>query len=249
MKISVVTICYNSEKNIEETIKSVLNQSYTDIEYLIQDGKSSDNTTDIIEKYLSDERISYVSEPDKGIYNAMNKALDRATGDYIIFMNSGDIFASSEVIQTVVEYINELNGNRPGLVFGNVKRVMPDGDIVETYYGRLALLKLLLIGRMPSHQTIFVRLDEMKKYRFDENYKICADYDFFVRAYVNRKSLGINYIDELIATVENIDGVSSLAQNISKMRAEDDRSLKQNMFVWYMIICIPKKIYRKLKHD
>ena len=98
MKISVVTVCYNSVDSIEETMLSVLNQTYSDVEYIIIDGGSTDGTVDIIKKY-ADRLVYWVSEPDKGIYDAMNKGIAAATGDYINFMNSGDRFASTNVIE------------------------------------------------------------------------------------------------------------------------------------------------------
>lgn len=105
--ISVVTICYNAKNDLEKTILSVLSQTYQDIEYIIIDGGSTDSTVDIIHKYS--ERLFYwISEPDKGIYDAMNKGMDRATGSWIIFMNAGDTFCDNEVIKNIFGY-NDLS--------------------------------------------------------------------------------------------------------------------------------------------
>ena len=105
--ISVVTICYNAKNDLEKTILSVLSQTYQDIEYIIIDGGSTDGTVDIIHKYS--ERLFYwISEPDKGIYDAMNKGMDRATGSWINFMNAGDTFCDNEVIKNIFGY-NDLS--------------------------------------------------------------------------------------------------------------------------------------------
>ncbi len=105
LKISVATVCYNCKDTIEKTIISVLMQTYREIEYIIVDGASTDGTLDIVDKYIEDDRIVLISEPDKGLYDAMNKAVARATGDYIIYMNSGDVFASDDVFDKIKNYL------------------------------------------------------------------------------------------------------------------------------------------------
>ena len=115
MKISVVTVCYNAADCIEHTMLSVLNQSYPDIEYIVIDGGSTDGTVDIIKKYA--DRLAYwVSEPDKGIYDAMNKGIAAASGSYINFMNAGDTFASDSVLAEIVPQINP----NSQIVYGDV---------------------------------------------------------------------------------------------------------------------------------
>lgn len=237
-KISVVTICYNSESCIKQTIESVLNQTYKNIEYIIQDGASSDGTCDIIREYTSDERINFVSEKDAGIYNAMNKATDKATGDYIIFMNSGDVFYDEKTLEDICPL---LEGD---VVYGGVIREKREGVIEEKYKGKHHLLKLILIGRMPCHQSMFIRDDIMKKYRYNEEYRITADYDFTVRAYA--KHLKMKYIDRYISRVENIEGVSAQLENVDIMRKHNDTILRRNMPLWYYLVTPPKKVYRKV---
>ena len=108
MKISVITVTYNCIGSIEKTIQSVLNQSYENIEYIICDGDSHDGTNSVIKKYSS-KIAKYVSEPDSGIYNAMNKALDLATDDAVIFLNSGDVFASDDSIYNAVRQFDDVD--------------------------------------------------------------------------------------------------------------------------------------------
>lgn len=236
MKITIVTVCFNAEKTIELTMRSVLNQTYLEIEYLIIDGKSNDGTLDIVREYADDKRIKLLSENDSGLYNAMNKAVDLSTGEYIIFMNSGDVFCDDRVLEDMIPYL------RSDLVYGNVIRKKQKGDIIEKYHGKHRITCLLLMGRMMCHQALFTRTDIMKEYRFDERIKICADYDFIMRAKKNKCSM--KYIDRIVSIVDNIEGISSQLDNYEVMRKEDDRSLKENFVFYYYMVKIPKGIVR-----
>lgn len=117
MKISVVTICYNSKLFIEKTILSVINQSYEDLEYIVVDGGSTDGTLDVIHKY-SNRITKWISEKDEGIYNAMNKALDIITGDWVIFMNSGDCFYRYDVLSNI-DFLKYSEASCCGVIYGN----------------------------------------------------------------------------------------------------------------------------------
>lgn len=176
---TIVTVCYNAENTIERTIKSVLSQSYPHIEYIIIDGASKDNTMTIVGKYK--ERISkVVSEPDKGLYDAMNKAVGLATGDYISFLNAGDKLHTPETIEDMVETIN---GNvLPGVIYG-------DTDIVDD--GGLFIRKRRLSppaclswksfrrGMLVCHQSFYARRDLVEPY--DLHYRFSADFDWCIR--------------------------------------------------------------------
>ena len=152
-KITVVTICYNAEKCIKETIQSVLGQSYTDFEYLIIDGNSIDNTVGIIKEF-DDKRIVLVSEKDKGIYDAMNKGIRLSSGEYIIFMNSGDVFADSKVLEDIS---SELKAD---VVFGNALIKKQEGTVREKYSDKkFRLFIMFLSGYMINHQTIFTKTE------------------------------------------------------------------------------------------
>ncbi len=177
LKITVVTVCYNAVETIERTMLSVLGQTYPNIEYIIIDGGSTDGTVDIIKKYA--DRLAYwVSEPDKGIYDAMNKGILGATGDYINFMNAGDSFVSPEIIKLVAENIK--SEGEMDVVYGNTYKHtnsnrwedLSHKPYVLRYHGAFC------------HQSGFVKVAFHKKHLFDLHYKYMADFDFFHKAYM-----------------------------------------------------------------
>lgn len=237
--ITIVTVCFNSEDTIEETMKSVLNQTYQDKEYLIIDGNSTDHTMGIVNRFKDYDCIRIISEPDDGLYDAMNKSLYIANGDYILFLNSGDVFCDEKVLADMAPYLNE------NIVYGNVIRKTYTGDKVEKYPGKNKLLRLLLQGKMVSHQVIFTQTDIMRKYGFDETYRITADFNFLVRAVHDKCSL--RYVDRNVSVMENREGISARPENLNIMRAEDDRSLKEWFPCWYYILKPVKYVARRLK--
>lgn len=160
MKISVITVCYNAGKDLEKTIKSVISQSYKDIEYIIIDGGSTDETKDILKKY-SDKISKIISEPDKGLYDAMNKGINLASGDYINFMNAGDIFSDDEVVEKIV---NALEADTD-VIYGNSIMVTPRGDkIIDKVRDDISILKKRPIYR---HNSSFTRRTLHRKFLFD----------------------------------------------------------------------------------
>ena len=237
-RVTVVTVCYNSEETIAKTISSVLEQDFDQIEYIIVDGSSSDSTLDIIGRYMNEKKIVLISEPDDGLYDAMNKAVVRANGDYIIFMNSGDVFASKHAISDISPYLDGQNE----MVYGNVIRIKPSGRIVEKYGNRYTPMFLLLQGRMMCHQSIFTRCDIMKQYMFNTDFSITADYDFLMR--MVRDDRKLQYADVTVSVVDNVEGISSSIKNMDKMREQDDLSLKANFPAWYYALKVPKSIIR-----
>lgn len=167
-KISVVTVCYNAVNDIEKTILSVINQTYPNIEYLIIDGGSKDGTMDIVNKY-KDKIDVIVSEPDKGIYDGMNKGIDRATGDWINFMNAGDCFANSKIISEVFEI--EIKN-----------KVAIYGDMFFVVGNKQRFIKSKKVSyirnNMPcSHQALFCKIVDKTDLLFNTTYKIAADYN------------------------------------------------------------------------
>lgn len=199
MKISVVTVCYNSVNVIEETINSVLEQTYGNVEYIIIDGGSTDGTVDIIKKYA--DRLAYwISERDKGIYDAMNKGIAVATGDYINFMNAGDFFAHYSIISDICSNIN----GDTDIAFG---------DTFLKFKTRCMLRKPLSLSAMSTkppfcHQSTFIKSTFHKAHLFDISYRIVADYDFFYNSYFNWNAK-FQYISTGVAVYDCAEGVST----------------------------------------
>ena len=199
-KISVVTVCFNAVEGIEKTILSVINQTYQNIEYIIIDGGSTDGTLDIIRKYA--DHIDYwVSEPDKGIYDAMNKGIKVATGEWINFMNAGDKFHNSKVISSLFNH--KMISLNPDVIYGYQIHLFSYGSYVRKYIPLHKFSNFMPIG----HSSSFVRSQLLKERGFDCKYKIAADYNFFYQLYQEHKKFV--FIEELVAEFESESGVSN----------------------------------------
>lgn len=180
MKISIITVSFNSVDTIKDTIKSVLAQTYSDIEYIIVDGGSKDGTLDVIKRY-ADRIQRVISEPDQGIYDAMNKGIDLATGDVIGILNSDDFYENEGVISLVAETFRTSGA---GVVFGDLVFVDRNNiNCVRRYYSSKKFRPWKLrVGWMPPHPTTFIRASVYEKVgSYALNYKIAADYEMFVR--------------------------------------------------------------------
>lgn len=198
--ISVITVSYNAKNCIEETIRSVIDQTYENIEYIIIDGGSTDGTIDVIKKY-ENKICKWISEPDKGIYDAMNKGINLATGEWINFMNCGDSFCSNHIIQLIVENIsNNINSN---IIYGNciinfsTKKYVVLPENIENISNHLPF----------CHQSAFVQTALAKQYPFELKYKFVADYNFFYQQYYNNKKF--LYINYPIANYQIEDGFTA----------------------------------------
>ena len=199
-KVSVITICYNSEKFIEQTINSIISQNYPNIEYIIVDGNSKDNTVNIIKKY--EHNISkWISEPDKGIYDAMNKGIKLATGDWIIFMNSGDNFINESVLSDIFlkEKFENIN-----VVYGNI--INDWGTHKEK---KDAFPLKYFSYRMPfCHQAVFVRRNTLLHNLFDLSFKYAADFNQFYNLYYKYGASIFKYVPIYIAECDTSDSFS-----------------------------------------
>lgn len=175
-RLTVVTVCRNSIEYIERAIKSVLHQSYKNIEYIIIDGSSSDGTIEVIKKYSP--YISYwISEPDQGVYQAMNKGIKAATGDLIGFLSSNDWYAEG-ALSAIADKYDETHAD---VIYGDA--VVYDGEKITHQDYSKAKLEDSFYYMTVIHPAFFVKTDIQKKYGFDESYRICADYKFFMQVY------------------------------------------------------------------
>ena len=176
--VTVATVCLNAADLLQATIKSVLGQTYANIEYIVVDGASTDGTIDLISSY-GEKISSFVSEPDHGMYFAMNKAIELANGEYILFLNAGDTFANKNVVSHVMTHRKE----NSDLIYGDHFRI-------DTARPTKAKPKDKWYRSMPfCHQTLFTRTTLAKRYPFDTTYRIAADHDFVIRMY----ELGYNF--------------------------------------------------------
>lgn len=196
MKVSIITVAYNDIDGIDSTVASVLSQQYSNIEYIIIDGGSTDGTLEIIERSIENGAI-VVSEPDDGIYDAMNKGAECATGEYVLFMNSGDSFYSDDVVTRFVA-----SEPHEDVVYGDSHFLWPDG--------RESLCKgdiANLLRKMPfNHQACFVRTSVQNRLRFDPAFRIAADYDFILRTH--KQGYTFRSID-LVVSNHHLDGISN----------------------------------------
>lgn len=183
MKISVITISYNSEKTIEQTIKSVLSQKDIDFEYIIVDGKSIDRTMDIIDTY-KDTLDRVISEKDGGIYDAMNKGIQKATGDVIAILNSDDVYAHKYVLCDVLK---KFKTEQVDMVYGDIAYYATDSDkIVREWKSGEYSMKKLRRGWISPHPACFVKRDVYDKYGlFDTKFDIAGDYEFLLRLFLS----------------------------------------------------------------
>jgi glycosyltransferase involved in cell wall biosynthesis len=187
MKISIITVCYNSEKTIEATIKSVLGQTYTDIEYIIIDGGSIDNTINIINNYNGkfNQTIKFLSEPDKGLYDAMNKGVIMSTGSLVGILNSDDTFFSN---RTIADIVNFYKNHDFEACIGNIVQHDITGKVLRYYSSKYWNPHKLQFGSMPPHPSIFLKRELFIKYGlYDLSFKIGADYELITRYFLKNK--------------------------------------------------------------
>lgn len=206
MKITIITATYNSSAHIEDCMKSVNDQTYRDIEHIIIDGASKDNTLDIVNG-IPNRVGKIISEPDKGIYDAMNKGIQAATGDVIGILNSDDFFTSDDVIEAVVD---TFKNNDIDALYGDVHFVHPDDLYKSVRYYSSAIFKpsLFRFGFMPAHPSFYMKKECYDKYGlYALDYKIASDYDLLIR-YLYKEKIKYKYIKKDFVTMRT-GGVST----------------------------------------
>ncbi|MFT6908432.1 MAG: glycosyltransferase involved in cell wall biosynthesis [Oleiphilaceae bacterium] len=249
MKISVITVCFNSEKTIEDTIKSVQSQTYPDIEYVVIDGGSRDRTNEIIERY-SDIVSIHVSEADEGLYDAMNKGIQKATGDVIGILNSDDFYENPSVITEVISQF--ISKPESSLVFGDVVFVEPSNieKIVRYYDSRKFKAWKLRFGWMPPHTASFIKRSAYKQVgNYSLDYRIAADYELFVRMLMVHK-LSYTRMNKVLVRMSvgglSTSGIkSSLLLNSEIVKACKCNGIYTNLFL--VLLKIPLKLLERLK--
>lgn len=226
MKVSIVTVSYNSSKTIRDTITSVNSQTHPSIEHIFIDGASTDDTLEII-KTTSHRQNIIVSEKDSGIYNAMNKGIRHSSGDIIGFLHSDDIFHSEEVISDLVNKIQDENLDG---VYGDlqyVDKVNPN-KIIRSWKSCQFKQNLLRKGWMPAHPTLFLKREIYLKHGvFNTTFKISADYDFILRIFKDQ-NLKSGYLPKIV-TKMRVGGASNRSlKNIFKKTKEDYCAIRLN---------------------
>lgn len=252
MKLSIVTATYNSSKTIEDTIKSVLCQTYKNYEYIIIDGVSKDNTLDIVHKYdpLFEGRMRIYSEKDKGIYDAMNKGFHHATGDVLMLINSDDLFARPDALELVVKEFEkhpEIDGVYANLYYvsqnniDNIVRVWKTGE-----------QKPMRKGWLPAHPTFYVKRECYEKYGyFNLTYPLAADFELMLR-FVEKHHITLHYLPEYLVKMRLGGATSKNIQNIYKQDVETLRAFKDNnlpggsiMYLFWRYLPKVKQFFRK----
>lgn len=237
MKVSIITVCWNSEQYIADAIQSVLDQSYKDIEYILVDGNSKDKTVDVIRSFESkfSGKLKWVSEPDKGLYDAMNKGIKMATGDVVGIVNSDDFLSSPDVVQKVVDSFN--NGDH-NAVYGDVRFVHPKNlnKTVRYYSSKVFKPALFRFGFMPAHPSFYVKrsfFDSIGYYKL--GYKIAADYELLIRfLYTNKLStqyLPFSFVTMRTGGVSTESPMSRYVLNKEIVRGCKENGIYTNMFL------------------
>lgn len=234
MKISVVTVCFNAVDVIEETMLSVLNQTYPNVEYIVIDGGSTDGTVNIIKKY-ADRLAFWISEPDKGIFDAMNKGVLHATGEYINYMNAGDRFFDQNVISEIIEKLP--TAILPDVIYGDWLAKYTDG-----YEKCHAKVENLNFKMALCHQAIFLKNSIMRERPFDLTFKFAADFNLFHKLFI--ENFSFHNIGKYIAIYDH-SGLSSSRNSISPIYREYHRILELPFSYRKYIIF---KISEQIKH-
>ena len=252
MKISLITITYNSAQTLKDTLTSVLEQTYTDIEYILVDGASKDNTVAIIKDFEPkfEGRMKWVSEPDKGLYDAMDKGIRMATGDVIGILNSDDFFTSKEVLAKVAEAFEQ--DTQLDAVYGDVHFVNPDDlqKCVRYYSSKVFKKSLMRLGFMPAHPSFYLKKVCFDKYGvYKTDYKIAADFEFLLRV-IYKENVKTQYLPIDMVTMRTGGASTSGIESHLKIMKEHLRAFRENgVYTNVVLLCLRYfyKIYEVIK--
>jgi glycosyltransferase involved in cell wall biosynthesis len=228
LKISIITVCYNAGGTIERCIESVLAQNHKNIEYIIIDGGSTDGTLQIIDQYK--QYIDFfVSEPDNGIYDAMNKGIKLAKGDIVGTLNADDVFADAEVLKSIVSIFEQ---NEPGIVYGDLDYINPNGETVRKWKSGRYKSSAFNWGWMPPHPSFYCKKELFDRFGlYDVTYGTAGDYELMLRfMYLNK--MDTVYLNKVIVRM-NIGGVSNRTfANRLKAWSFDFKAMRKNGVVF-----------------
>lgn len=243
MKISIITVSYNSSRTIKDTFNSILNQTYDNIEYIVVDGNSQDNTTEIIkeyeQKFLSKKiDFKWISEKDNGLYDAMNKGIKMTRGDIVGIINSDDVYNQNDILEKVVNKFKEKNISG---VYGDLVYVEENNLDKITRYWKSGKYKskCFLYGWMPPHPSFFVKGEVYKKYgNFRLDMGTAADYEIMLR-FIHKYEISISYLSEIIVKMR-LGGASNanlfvrLKANLKDKKAWDVNGIKPYFFTLFL---------------
>ena len=243
MKITIITVCYNRKATIEKAILSVLKQNYCNIEYIIVDGNSTDGTKEIIESYR-DKINQFISEPDKGMYDAINKGLKIATGDIVGLMHSDDEFYDKNVIDRIVSRFNS-DSTIEG-VYGDGVYVSNDKEerLIRDRIGGVFSLKKIKKGWLPLHPTVYLKksvIDKNGLYSLD--FKIASDTEFLLR-YLYKYEINMSYINSYIVKMR-MGGISTNLKYALEVLNEDYKIYKFHGLTAFKAVFLKKTIALK----
>lgn len=228
MKLSIITVTWNSEKTIRDTIESVLNQTFHNYEYLVVDGASKDATVDIIREYEPrfEGRMRWISEPDKGIYDAMNKGFQMASGDVLMLINSDDLFADENSLKYIAETF-QLNPQIDA-IYADLCYVAPNNTSKIIRRWKTKEQKPFAKGWLPAHPTFYVRREIYQKYGyFDLDFKLAADFELMLR-FVEKYKLKLLYLPKYLVKMRYGGATSGSIKNIYKQNVECIRAFEKN---------------------
>ena len=242
MTISIITATYNSASTVRCTFESILSQTYADIEYIVVDGGSQDGTIEIIKEYESHfgGRLHWISEKDRGIYDAMNKGILMAKGDVIGILNSDDFFTSDDIIKTIAENFTE----DMDAVYGDIQFVHPDNleKCVRYYSSRNFRPWTVRFGYMPAHPSFYVRRCIYERYGlYSLDYKIAADFDMIARLFCKFK-IRAKYIGKDFVTMRTGGISTNKISHRILITKEDARACRTNGIYSNFILCSIKYI-------